>query len=224
MKPKALIFDVYGTLFDVSAIARDCERVFPDHGERLGRLWRDKQLQYTWLRTLMGRYENFERVTLDALRAACLVLGLDPDRARDLPSAFARLRPFPEVEATLNALRSSGYGLRVLSNGTRAQLDALVAQGLPDVPLGVSTVDEVQAYKPDPKAYALGVRQAQVPIDQVLFVSSNAWDVAGASAFGLPCAWLNRFGGPMEELGVRPTMVAHDLRALATALGEGPPC
>lgn len=223
MEPKVLLFDLFGTLFDVAGTTVACERSFPGHGERLGQLWREKQLRYTWLRTLMGRYEDFERVTKDALVAACreLHLGLDEPLLSRLSSAFLRLQPFPEVARALTELQSFGYRLGVLSNGTRQQLNAVLAQSTLDLPLAVFTADDVRLYKPDPRVYAHGVQQATAAVHEVLFVSSNAWDVAGARAFGLSCAWLRRSDAAFEELDVAPTMVVRDLDDLVSQLQPG---
>ncbi|MDA8344898.1 MAG: haloacid dehalogenase type II [Thermaerobacter sp.] len=222
MKPKILLFDLFGTLVDVGGVADECERVFPGHGEQLSRVWRDKQLKYTWLRTLMGRYENFERITQHALVAACNDLRLHPDDAlkEDLPAAFERLKPFPEVPTALASLASDGFHLGVLSNGTRQQASAVLAQSAFGVPILIFSADDVRLYKPAPGVYAFGVQQVQAEVGEVLFVSANAWDVAGARAFGLSCAWLDRARGSFEELDVTPTIVAHDLDDLVHELRQ----
>ena len=222
MKPKVLLFDLFGTLVDVGGVADECERIFPGRGEQLSRTWRDKQLKYTWLRTLMDHYEDFERITQHALVAACKELRLPPNDAlkEDLPAAFERLKPFPEVPRALASLASDGFRLGVLSNGTRQQLRTVVARSAIGVPLMICSADDVRLYKPAPSVYAYGVEQAQTEVGEVLFVSANAWDVAGARAFGLSCAWLDRAHGAFEELDVAPTIVAHDLDDLVHELGH----
>lgn len=221
MSPKVVLFDLFGTLLNVESVANECESVFPGVGAQLSRAWREKQLRYTWLRTLMVRYANFEEVTQDALIAACGELGLDANAGllRDLASAFLRLKPFPEVPEALESLMLAGFRLGVLSNGTRQQLQA--SQAALGVPLMICSADDVRLFKPAPQVYAFGVEQAQVEIGEVLFVSANAWDVAGARAFGLSCAWLNRTHGAFEELDVKPTTVVHDLEDLVRGLEHG---
>jgi 2-haloacid dehalogenase len=214
--PRVIAFDAFGTLFDVDGVSAACEAAFPGHGAALGRAWRDKQLRYTWLRSLMGRYADFERVTEDALAAACVDLGLDPEVARrhGLAEEYRRLPPYRDVPGGLRALERAGCRLAILSNGTPAQLAALVDAARLGVALELLSVDAVRTYKPDPRVYRLVTdRFGAAPAD-VLFVSSNAWDVAGAASFGLPSAWLNRAGGPFEVLGPKPPWTLRSLADL----------
>jgi len=213
---RVIVFDAYGTLFDVGGITAACEAVFPGHGEVLSRAWREKQLRYTWLRALMGRYEDFERVTEDALLAACRDLGLDPEVARErgLAEGYTRLPAYPDVPAALQALERAGFRLVILSNGTPAQLGALVARAKLGASLEILSADAVRTYKPDPRVYRLVTDRFGVAAAEVLFVSSNAWDVAGALSFGFLCAWLNRAGTAFEVLGHEPALTIRSLAEL----------
>ncbi len=212
-RPAALVFDAYGTLFDVHSVVALCEEVWPGRGAELSKLWRAKQLEYTWLRSLMGRYEDFARVTDAGLRYACAALELtyDDRRREQLLGAYLRLAPFPEVNAALGKLR--GLKLAILSNGAPAMLEALVANsGLAELFTAVLSVDELRIYKPAPKVYQLAVDRLGVSVAAIGFVSSNCWDAAGARSFGLRTFWVNRGGQPLDPLGFAPD---HELRSLA---------
>ena len=206
MDTKAVVFDAYGTLFDTSSIAAD---------PALLALWRQKQLEYTWLRSLMGRWEDFRKVTEDALRFAARKLQREVPVA-DLMKAYHSLAAFPEVPAALDRLK--GRTLAILSNGTRAMLDAAVSSaGLAGRFAQVLSVDAVRTYKPSPKVYGLATAALGLEAGEILFVSSNAWDVAGAKAFGYRVAWCNRLGAPEEELGVRADLIVTNLTELPAA-------
>jgi 2-haloacid dehalogenase len=211
---RGYVFDAYGTLFDVHAVVEAGRAVTSDPLE-LSSTWRQKQLEYTWLRALMGRYEDFWVVTEAALRWALRRLDLPADetQVRRLMDAYLTLACFPEVPAALERLR--GRPLAVLSNGSPRMLQAAVASsGLGPHLAHVLSVDAVRTYKPAPAVYALGPRALGVAAGELLFVSSNAWDVAGAKAFGYQVAWCNRVGAPEEELGVRADVVVSRLDAL----------
>ena len=171
----------------------------------LSTTWRQKQLEYTWLRALMGRYEDFWAVTGAALRHAIRRLGLTPTEAQiaRLMEAYLSLRCFPEVRSALSRLE--GRPCAILSNGSPRMLDAAVtSSGLQPLLRHVLSVDAVKTYKPSPEVYALGPKAMGIPAEELLFVSSNAWDVAGAKHFGYRVAWCNRTNAPAEELGVVP--------------------
>jgi 2-haloacid dehalogenase len=216
----ALLFDAYGTLFDVHSVVEAGRAVTADP-QALSTLWRQKQLEYTWLRSLMGRYEDFWAVTEAALVFACRRLGvpLDPAQKRRLLDAYLTLDAYPEVPAVLARLR--GLPCAILSNGAPRMLEAVVAHnGLDRHLRAVISVDEARVFKPDPAVYALGPRRLGVPKEAIGFVSSNAWDVAGAKAFGFQVIWVNRHAAPPEELGPPPDLEVPDLDALARALGR----
>jgi 2-haloacid dehalogenase len=205
---KALVFDAYGTLFDVRSVLSRCEEVFPGHGSNLTGLWRTKQLEYTWLRTLMGRYEDFWQITQDGLVFACRSFGLapTPGQIEYLMQAYLTLSPFPEIAAALDALCS--VPCSILSNGTPTMLDSVVRNaGLESRFQHILSVDEIRTYKPSPVVYQLAETHLGIRREEIGFVSSNGWDVAGGKAFGFKAYWLNRQNAPAEVLGVQPDRI-----------------
>jgi len=219
MPLKALAFDAYGTLFDVHSVIARCEALWPGHGATLSERWRTKQLEYTWQRTLMGRYENFERVTRDGLRYACDSLELDCDDARVaiLLEEYRRLETFPEVPAAIDRLKDRK--LAILSNGTPEMLAAVVRHNRLDSVLdAILSVDEVEIYKPAPPVYQLAVDRLGVDARQIGFVSSNGWDASGAKSFGFRTFWINRAGAPVERLGAAPDEILASLADLPALL------
>ncbi|MGZ3181472.1 MAG: haloacid dehalogenase type II [Telluria sp.] len=213
----AVLFDMYGTLFDVHSVARACEAAAPGQGDEMARLWRGKQLEYTWLRSLMGRYADFDAITADALRFVCAQLDapLGEERQRRLAAEYLHLAPHPEAPGVLRHLHGHGIRTAILSNGTSASIAALVANaGMADLFDVLVSVDELKVFKPHPEVYALAERRLGVPRSEVLFVSANAWDAAGARAAGFPVCWINRYGNALDELGQEPDHVARDLGAM----------
>jgi len=211
---RGYVFDAYGTLFDVHSVVEAGRAITADPAA-LSAAWRQKQLEYTWLRALMGAYVDFWAVTEAALRHTLRRLGLTPsaDQVRRLMDAYLSLACFPEVPAALERL--AGRPRAVLSNGSPTMLAAAVASsGLAKYLDHVISVDAVRTYKPSPLVYALGPRTLGIPAGELLFVSSNGWDVAGAKAFGYRVAWCNRTDAPEEELGVRPDVVVRTLDQL----------
>ena len=212
---RALVFDAYGTLFDVHSISTDCESLFPGKGAELSRLWRTKQLEYTWLRSLMGRYSEFEAITRDALGIACRTLGLDLTQsdAMQLMGGYRQLQPFPEVKDALVALQ--GRKLAILSNGSPAMLYAVVKHaGLSTLLQSVISVDELKMFKPHPSVYGLATQYLGVKTHEIGFVSSNFWDVSGASSFGFRTFWINRNDSQPDALGFEPLAVVKRLDEL----------
>ncbi|MBX9965877.1 MAG: haloacid dehalogenase type II [Burkholderiales bacterium] len=216
---RALVFDAYGTLFDVHSVVAECERHFPGRGTDLSKQWRVTQLEYTWLRSLMGRYEDFEHVTGGALAHACATLKLPlTEAARSaLMGSYLRLTPYPEVPA---ALRSFGGRKRaILSNGSPRMLEAVVDNAhLTDAFDAVLSVDALRIYKPHPSVYQLAVDRLGVPVSEIAFVSSNFWDVSGATSFGFRTFWINRAGNVPDPLGFQPAAVLTGLDQLAAVL------
>jgi len=215
------VFDAYGTLFDVHSVVALCEQSWPGKGAALSQLWRAKQLEYTWQRSLMGRYENFARITEASLRYACLALGLrvDDERRRSLMGAYLELSTFPEVRDVLAALKASKLKLAILSNGSPAMLRPLVANaGLRGLIGTVISVDRRKIYKPAPAVYRLAVQRMRLPKSAIGFVSSNCWDACGAKSFGLRTFWINRGGAPVDELGAAPDHVIRSLDELPALL------
>ena len=211
---RGYVFDAYGTLFDVHSIVEVGREITADP-QTLSATWRQKQLEYTWLRALMGRYEDFWAVTEAALRYAIRRLALTPSEAqiRQLMDAYLSLACFPEVKAALVALAPRPRA--ILSNGSPRMLEAAVASSELGAHLDrVLSVDAVKTYKPSPQVYALGPQALGIAAEELLFVSSNAWDVAGAKAFGYRVVWCNRTQAPEEELGVRPDVTISRLDQL----------
>ncbi|NMF87870.1 haloacid dehalogenase type II [Aromatoleum petrolei] len=218
MKPteriRAVAFDAYGTLFDVYSVGALAEQLFPGKGEALTALWRLKQIEYSFLRTLSGRYKPFLEITEDGLvySAKKLGLALNESQRRQLMNQYACLSPFPENLGALKALRALGLPMAVLSNGTPQMLDvAIKSAGMTGLFDHVLSVDAVHQYKTADAAYQLGPDAFGVPAKDILFVSSNGWDAAGATWFGYTTFWINRAQLPTEELGVTPTAVGQRL-------------
>ena len=212
---QAIVFDAYGTLYDVHSIAETGERFFPGRGQALSQLWRTKQLEYTWLRSLMERYEDFSVVTRDSLDYTCAALKIDcsTGQAAALMDAYRHLKPFPEVLAALENL--AGRPLAILSNGAPEMLNALAANsGLQRHFAAVLSVDSVGIFKPVPRAYQLAVDRLRVAKENIAFISSNGWDAAGGAAFGFRSYWVNRAGMPVERLPGKPVAVIRDLSEL----------
>jgi 2-haloacid dehalogenase len=214
----AFVFDAYGTLFDVHSVTRKADDLFPGRGAELSRAWRTKQLEYTWLRSLMRRYEDFGQVTEASLAWALesLALKADAGARRSLIEEYRRLALFPEVRGALEKL-APGRVLAILSNGHPDMLEAVVDHnGLRDFFRGgILSVHPAGIFKPDPKVYRLAEERLGVPRAVVGFVSSNGWDAAGARAFGFRACWVNRAGAPVERLGDPPDAIVPDLAALA---------
>ncbi len=220
----AIVFDAYGTLFDVYSIGALAERLFPGKGAALAELWRDKQIEYTRLRTLSNTYKPFWEVTQDALVFSCRKLGLELtlDAQNQIMGQYARLQAFPEVRTVLEALRARDLKLSILSNGNPQMLNAAVgAAGLSDQIDAVLSVDAVRKFKTAPEAYQLGPDRFGVQARDMLFVSSNGWDVCGAAWFGYQTFWVNRSNAPLEELGVAPNGVGRSLTDLLSFVGKG---
>jgi len=210
MSLNALVFDAYGTLYDVHSVVRRCEALFPGKGTELSRLWRAKQLEYTWLRSLMGRYAPFSTVTRDALAHACESLGLplDPERIALLMAEYNRLGTYADVASAF--ARFAGVRKAILSNGSPDMLEPLVAHSGLALDAVIS-VDELRLYKPAPQVYELAVRRLGLPKEAIGFVSSNGWDALGAKSFGFAVFWVNRAGAPLERLGFEPDRVVAGL-------------
>lgn len=216
LRPMGIVFDAYGTLLDVSSVAAACDELAPGRGAELSRLWRQRQLEYTWLRSLMGRHADFWQVTGEALGYACAALGCpaDPAGLAGLRDAYLTLAPFAEAPTAL--ARLAPQRRLVLSNGTPAMLcAALDHAGLLPQLEAVLSVEAAGVFKPAPQVYALAPAHLGCRPDEVLFVSSNGWDVAGAAHAGLATCWVNRGNAPPEALGVTPTLVVRDLAELA---------
>jgi len=212
--PRAVLFDAYGTLFDVYSIGVAAERLFPGAGERLAILWRDKQIEYTRLTSMSGQPRSFRDCTRAGLRYAARRFGLPltDDAERELMAGYERLALFPENRAVLVELQRRGIRAGILSNGDPDMLEAAVRNadlvGLVDP---VLSVEGTGRFKTDPATYAVGTRALGLDAADVLFVSSNCWDAIGATWFGYTTLWINRFALPLDELGARPTRTGSQL-------------
>ncbi|MCW7538865.1 haloacid dehalogenase type II [Aquabacterium sp. A7-Y] len=227
----AVLFDAYGTLFDVYSVGLLAEQLFPGRGEALATVWRDKQLEYTRLVSMADaggrRYRPFWELTRDALRYSCRRLGLPLDGVQEdrLMNQYRHLSAYPENRDALQALKDRGVPAGILSNGDPSMLDVAVrSAGLQELLDVVVSVEPLRCFKPDPRVYALGLQSLQrlrpeLSAKQVLFVSSNGWDAVGATWFGFTTFWLNRAGLPAEELGVRPTHEGRSLQELLALPG-----
>lgn len=212
---KAFVFDAYGTVFDVHSVAALAEQLFPGHGQSLSQLWRAKQIEYMYLRTLMGRYIPHNENTESALVYTCKALGLKCDSAQraKLMQAYLRLTPYPEAVGALDAL--AGHKRAILSVGTMPMLTEMVAHaGMTRHFDKLISVDAVKVYKPHPATYQLVLDELGVARSEVGFVTSNYFDVAGAKAFGFTVFWINRNNALPDELGLLPDHVLNDLGGL----------
>jgi 2-haloacid dehalogenase len=213
MKLDALVFDAYGTLFDVHSVLRRCETFWPGKGAALSAAWRAKQLEYTWQRSLMRAYRPFSQVTRDALAHTCEGLGLELSAARqeELMGEYVKLSLFPDVQGALQKLPGRKA---ILSNGSPDILDPLVAQSGLRLD-AVLSVDELKIFKPAPEVYALAVKRLGVAAGRIGFVSSNCWDALGAKSYGFRVYWINRAGAPVDRLGFAPDAEVKSLTELA---------
>jgi 2-haloacid dehalogenase len=218
--PEAFVFDAYGTLFDVHSVVALAEELAPRQGDELSRLWRAKQLEYTWLASLMATparpREDFAAITAHALDYAvsALIAPLDAQARRRLIDAYKMLTPYPDALDTL--ARLAPRPRVILSNGTRSMLDPLVASsGAAPLLEAVISVDEAQVYKPHPKVYQLAVDRLGLPVERIGFVSANGWDAAGAKAFGFTTFWINRLALPVERHAPDPDYIVAQLGDVA---------
>ncbi len=219
----ACVFDAYGTLFDFASAARSCADVLGDAVGPASALWRDKQLQYTWLRAAQGRHADFWQVTGDALDFTLETLGLEQPGLRErMMKLYLALEPFPEVPSVLAKLRQAGLKTAILSNGTPAMLDAMVARArLHAMFDAILSVEEVGVFKPNPRVYRLAVDRLGCPAAAIAFQSSNAWDAHAASAFGMRVVWCNRYGQRRERLPGAPDCEIATLADLPALVGAG---
>lgn len=213
---EACVFDAYGTLFDFNSAASAASDELGEDWQRLSDLWRQKQLQYTWLRGLAARHADFWQVTADALDYALAALAIDrPGLRTRLLELYLHLGCYPEVSETLRRLRAGGLKLAILSNGTPAMLAAVVSHcGLTEVFDSVLSVEEVGVFKPNPAVYRLACDRLGIAPEANCFLSSNAWDAYSAKAFGLRVVWCNRFGQPPERIPATPDCEVAELAAL----------
>jgi 2-haloacid dehalogenase len=218
---KVCVFDAYGTLFDFNSAAERCRDSLGDKTDELSALWRSKQLQYTWLRGLMGKHKPFREVTGDALDFALQTLGVgDPALRSRLMELYDRIEAFPEVPGVLRRLKQAGIATAILSNGSPDMLDAAVRHtGIVGDLDAVLSVEAVGVYKPHPSVYKLAAREFGVPPSAISFQSSNAWDAVAAATFGMRVVWCNRYGQQRERLTAQPDVEVSTLSTLPEILG-----
>ncbi|HXT09898.1 MAG TPA: haloacid dehalogenase type II [Roseiarcus sp.] len=209
-----VVFDAYGTLLDIYAVEAQLEALYPGKGRALSLSWRDKQIEYSRLRTMSGRYADFWSITGDGLDYACEFekVALTSAARDELMAIYERLPAHPEVPAALSALHAKGLKLAVLSNGNEAMLHkALAAAGIEPLFSHVLSVERVRKFKTAPEAYQLALDAFGAPVQNLVFVSSNGWDAAGAAWFGFRTFWINRAGAPLERLGVAPEGIGRTM-------------
>jgi len=212
---KAIIFDAYGTLFDVNSAAEKCKERLGDKWEGFANYWRTTQLEYTWLRSLMRRHKDFWQITEDSLDKSMNFYNIDNAMRSELLNLYKVLSPFTEVRDALNKLKQSNYKLAILSNGTPDLLNELVvSNGLKDIFDDIFSVEEVGIFKPDSKVYDLPINKYNIEKNEVLFLSANTWDVSGAGNYGYNTVWVNRNNNIFDKLDFEPNKQISNLSEL----------
>ncbi len=214
-KIKAIIFDAYGTLFDVNSAAEKCKERLGDKWEGFANYWRTTQLEYTWLRSLMRRHKDFWQITEDSLDKSMNFYNIDNSMRSELLNLYKVLSPFKEVKDVLKKLKQSNYKLAILSNGTPELLNELVvSNGLKDIFDDIFSVEEVGIFKPDSKVYDLPINKYNIEKSEVLFLSANTWDVSGAGNYGYNTVWVNRNNNIFDKLDFEPNKQISNLSEL----------
>ena len=212
---KAIIFDAYGTLFDVNSAAEKCKGKIGDKWEGFANYWRTTQLEYTWLRSLMNRHKDFWKITEDSLDKSMKFFKIDNSMRNDLLDLYKVLSPFSEVKETLNKLKKKDFKLAILSNGTHSLLGNLVKNNnLENIFDDIFSIEEVGIFKPDSKVYELPVNKYNIKKDEILFLSANTWDVSGGGNYGYNSVWVNRNKNIFDNLDYQPLDEIHDLSEL----------
>ena len=214
-KIKAIIFDAYGTLFDVNSAAEKCKEKLGDKWEGFANYWRTTQLEYTWLRSLMRRHKDFWQITEDSLDKSMNFYNIDNSMRSELLNLYKVLSPFTEVKDALNKLKQSNYKLAILSNGTPDLLNELVVSNqLKDIFDDIFSVEEAGIFKPDSKVYDLPINKYNIEKNEVLFLSANTWDVSGAGNYGYNTVWVNRNNNIFDKLDYEPIQQISNLSEL----------
>ena len=215
MNVKSVVFDAYGTLFDVNSAAEKCKDKIGDKWEGFANFWRTTQLEYTWLRSLMKRHKDFWTVTEDSLDKSMKVFNIDIAMKNELLNLYKTLSPYPEVKEVLNKLKIKNYKLSILSNGTPALLNELVkSNDLENIFDDLFSIEEVGIYKPDSKVYDLPIKKYQIKSEKVAFLSANTWDVSGGGNYGYNSIWVNRNKAIFDNLDYKPKNEVSDLTQL----------
>ena len=216
---KAIIFDAYGTLFDVNSAAEKCKEKIGDKWEKFANFWRTTQLEYTWLRSLMLRHKDFWQVTEDSLDKSMQAFNIDKSMRSDLLNLYKILSPFKEVPETLKILKKKKYKLAILSNGTPSLLNELVkSNNLDNLFDDIFSVEEVGVYKPDSKVYDMPIKKYNIEKNEVAFLSANTWDVSGGGNYGYQSIWVNRNNDIFDNLDFKPENQITDLNKLINLL------
>ena len=214
-KPKAIIFDAYGTLFDVNSAAEKSKNKIGDKWEAFANYWRTTQLEYTWLRSLMHRHKDFWQITEDSLDKSMKVFNINKDMKTELLNLYKKLSPFSEVKETLENLKKKEMKLSILSNGTPELLNTLVVSNKLDAIFDdIFSIEEVRIYKPDSKVYDLPVNKYKIKPDEIIFLSANTWDVSGAGNYGYNSVWVNRNNTVFDNLDYKPFKEIKSLQQL----------
>ena len=212
---KAIVFDAYGTLFDVNSAAEKCKDKIGKKWESFANFWRTTQLEYTWLRSLMKKHKNFWQITEDSLDKSMETFQIDKSLRNDLLSLYKELSPYPEVKNVLENLKKKSFKLAILSNGTPELLNHLVkSSDLENLFDDIFSVEEVKIYKPDPKVYDIPTNKYKVSRDEIMFLSANTWDVSGAGNYGYNTIWVNRGNNIFDRLDYKPKNEVKNLKSL----------
>ena len=215
MKTKSVIFDAYGTLFDVNSAAEKCKDKIGDKWENFANFWRTTQLEYTWLRSLMKRHKDFWEITENSLDKSMKVFNINKSMKNELLSLYKVLSPYPEVKEVLNILKKKKFKLAILSNGTPALLEELVQSNhLNEFFDDLFSIEEVKVYKPDSKVYGLPIKKYQIKINEITFLSANTWDVSGGGNYGYNAVWVNRNNNVFDNLDYKPKHEINNLTQL----------
>jgi len=209
---KAIVFDAYGTLFDVNSAAEKCKGKIGDKWEGFANFWRTTQLEYTWLRSLMKRHKDFWQVTEDSLDKSMKTFSIDSSMKNELLDLYKKLSPYSEVKGVLSSLKEKKYKLAILSNGTPALLNELVkSNNLENIFDDLFSIEEVGIYKPDSKVYDMPIKKYQIKADEIAFLSANTWDVSGGGNYGYNAIWVNRNKNIFDNLDYKPKNEVSDL-------------
>ncbi len=215
MKTKAVVFDAYGTLFDVNSAAKRCKDKIGAKWETFANFWRTTQLEYTWLRSLMKRHKNFWDITEDSLDKSMKVFNIDKNMKNELLSLYKILSPYPEVKGVLEDLKKKNFKLAILSNGTLDLLNELVESNkLNNLFDDLFSIEEVKIYKPDPRVYEIPIKKYKIKSDEITFLSANTWDVSGGGNFGYNSIWVNRHSSVFDILDFQPKNEISNLTQL----------
>ena len=216
---KAIIFDAYGTLFDVNSAAEKCKDKIGDKWEPFANFWRTTQLEYTWLRSLMGRHKDFWQITEDSLDKSMKAFNIDSSMKNELLNLYKILSPYKEVSETLKTLKEKKFKLAILSNGTPSLLNELVkSNNLNNLFDDIFSIEEVGVYKPDSKVYDIPVKKYKIKKDEIAFLSANTWDVSGGGNYGYQAIWVNRNNNIFDNLDYKPTNEIKSLKELTNLI------